>query len=121
MTGSLLTRFYRTTDDFFLLIREDGAFVIEAADEQEPPRDPAETILRLFSSPTEVKEYRSRNKTPTKIGKTTLEELWPLLERLNEASERSFNCPLAVEISGLSASGEVITVEQLHSAHRIPD
>jgi len=118
----LLNKLYSYAAPFYLLIRPNGIIVVESPKDQEEPRDPPETVLRLFMSVSDADTYRSRSQFSgdARVQKTTLVGLWALLEKLNEISESQFKCPVAVEVSAVNARGEVVTVDVLHSRNMLP-
>lgn len=117
----VLKKFYDYSNYFYMLTRKSGAVIIEGSDEQKPPRDPPETLLRLFMSIEEASTYRSRcGHEDAIVGKTTLMDLWTLLEKLSEVSETKYKCPLAVEISAFDIRGNMFCAEVLHSLQALP-
>jgi hypothetical protein len=99
---------------FYMLTRAGGAVVIEGPEEQEPPRNPPETLLRLFMSIEEAQNYRARcGHRDATVGKTTLIMLWPLVEKLTEVSEQNYKCPLAVEVAAFDLRGNLVCLDSL--------
>ena len=119
---SIITRMHDYGGSFYILVRRGGAFVIERPEEQDPPRDPPETVLRLFLSVEDATTYRERrgSEKNASIGKVTILGLWGILEKLTEVSQKDFECPVAVEVSAVDLRGEIVTVDTLHSLHSLP-
>lgn len=123
MTDFILRRLHDYGGSFYMLVRKDGAIVVEAPEEQEPAPEPREARLRLFTSAEDARGYRSScgfaaNAT---VGKTTLVALWGVLDKLDEVSQNHFKCPIAVEVSVLDPSGAVVCIDVLHSSLRPAD
>ena len=111
---NLISRFYDYVDPFYILVRKDGVFVVET-----PDTFPQETVLRLFMKEAEAIKHRSLSqfKVDTKVGKTTILDLWDLLDRIESSSLRQYGRSVRVEVSAIDGDGNPITLDILHSSH----
>lgn len=109
-----LRKFYDFRGTFYLLVRTNGVFVVET-----PENMPQETILRLFMSEKEAIRHRSLSqfRVDTKVGGTTLINLWSVLDKIEESSFRQYNRPVRVEVSAIGDDGDPVTIETLHSTY----